>query len=924
MAFRSTRRTKRAHGSLRWPRSPRMRDADGSSRSIRPGSPSRRLTLSARRSRGRRRSPRGWGPSPDSSTTPSRSTKRQCAPRSPPRPPTIRPGAGSCVISTTTRAARLRSSPHCSRGELTGKDGDALRVALEQVLADEIAGELRTIAAAFPKHLGPELATLQRHAAHYADGTTRVAPLAAALLACADAGGVPPATAETRDAWSGLASWLLVANDDRFRKKVDVNDGFPPGGAVGREAALRTERCAAMNAMLAELAAMPGLATQLDLARRLPPPRYSDDAWALVIALKEVLPELATELMLAFRDAGELDFVQGTIAAIEALGADLAPSDLLLKLDARIDHLLIDEFQDTSFTQLALLRLLTAGWAPGDGRTVFAVGDPMQSIYRFREAEVRIFVEAQAAKSVAEVPVETLRLERNFRSHAGLVGWVNATFAHVLGRRNDPWRGAVAFAPARAAQPALANAPVTLEVAESAAAEALRVVAHVRAALEAGPGTVAILVRARAHLDCVLPALRAAGIAYAAVELDALAERQAILDLESLTHALAQPADRLAWLSVLRAPWCGLALADLFAVAAAAEMQPSKSIAALMDAPHAIAGLSEDGAARWFSAAQVLRPALAARGRGSLVARVRGAWLALGAPALLVEAIDVAAAERFFVLLAGHERAGDLPDWAAFVAALRELYAAPQDEATARVQVMTLHRAKGLEFDTVILPGLARRTSGRDAELLRLRIRERGPLVGPSRARHPRCRRGSSRARAAPLRRQHPREDKAAFDDATRHPRHRGTAGMGAGAARFGARPLRGRDRSHDAAAAAGANRGAVLDVSGASARSRRHRLATRNAEPRSSGVVARSDHGNAAVRLGARDGAPRRCRRTPLAGSNRPRGSCSMERSAGCLRHPALPRGACRAGRRGRRARRCGERCRGGSGRATREARRR
>jgi ATP-dependent exoDNAse (exonuclease V) beta subunit len=454
-----------------------------------------------------------------------------------------------------------------------------------------------------------------------------------------------------------------------------------------------------------------------------------------VSALKNVLPQLAAELKLAFRDSGELDFVEGTIAAIDALGTELAPSDLLLKLDARIDHLLVDEFQDTSFTQLALLRRLTAGWAEGDGRTVFAVGDPMQSIYRFREAEVRIFVEAQAAGRVAEIPVENLRLERNFRSHAGLVAWVNATFPQVLGRRNDPWRGAVAFAPATATKAAPPVASVTLDVAMTATAEAEQVVGRVRAALDAGPGTVAILVRARVHLDCVLPALRAAGISYAAVELDALAERQAILDLESLTHALAQPADRLAWLAVLRAPWCGLTLADLFAVASAAAAHASMSIAALMDAPEAIVGIGGDGATRLQSAARVLRPALAARGRGSLAARVRGAWLALGAPATLDEAIDVDAAERFFALLASHERAGDVPDWAAFVAALRELYAAPADEATARVQVMTLHRAKGLEFDTVILPGLARRTSGRDAELLRLRIRERGPLVGPSRAR---------------------------------------------------------------------------------------------------------------------------------------------------------------------------------------------
>ena len=93
-------------------------------------------------------------------------------------------------------------------------------------------------------------------------------------------------------------------------------------------------------------------------------------------------------------------------------------------------------------------------------------------------------------------------------------------------------------------------------------------------AQEAGADSVAILVRARSHLDHLLPALRAAQIEFAAVELESLGERQAILDLLALTHALAQPADRLAWLACLRAPWCGLALADLFAVANAAERFP--------------------------------------------------------------------------------------------------------------------------------------------------------------------------------------------------------------------------------------------------------------------------------------------------------------------------------------------------------------
>ena len=359
----------------------------------------------------------------------------------------------------------------------------------------------------------------------------------------------------------------------------------------------------------------------------------------------------------------------------------------------------------------------------------------MQSIYGFREAEVAFFLEAQERGEVCGLPVERLNLRRNFRSQAGIVDWCNDTFAQVLGRVGDPARGVVRFEPAVAVHPACEGLVPAVELFDDPAAEAARAVALVREAQAAGPGSIAILVRARTHLAALLPVLRRESIAFAAVELDLLSQRQAVLDLAALTHALLQPADRAAWLAVLRAPWCGLTLADLLALGEVVGPYRDGAVPNAFDDLDAIAGLSGDGRQRLERALEALRPAIEARGQASVADRVRGAWLALGGPACLDDALDLDAAALYFDLLSAHERAGDVPDWDAFLAALDTLHASPATIATSGVQIMTMHKVKGLEFDTVILVGLAQEGRKGDAALLRWRRRAAGLLIAPAKSR---------------------------------------------------------------------------------------------------------------------------------------------------------------------------------------------
>jgi hypothetical protein len=449
-------------------------------------------------------------------------------------------------------------------------DPAALRVDVERALRWEISVAIRAVRERIPAAL---VATLQLHAANASEhfATDPSAPAFVPAVRMLGAAGTLPED-EDLAAWLALADWLLTRNGTFTRRSSRATASRQRAPDLARPNA--HGRKAAFVAWLAEAAAVAELATSWHRLRSLPPVAYGDDAWAFVVATMRILPAAAQALAGVFAAHGQSDFTEATLRALNALGTSDEPSDLLLAIDYRLSHLLVDEFQDTSRAQLALIGRLCEGWEPDDGRTLFAVGDPMQSIYRFRQAEVRLFIESQMSGQVAGVAVDVVELTRNFRSQRSIVGWVNQVFAHVLPRASDAGRGEAGFR-ASYADPSTGNdVTPTLDVARTRGEEAATVVARVSEALEAGMTSVAVLVRARSHAQPLLPALRAAGIDFSAVDLEGLFDRLATRDLLSLARALAQPADRLAWLAILRAPWCGLPLADLLVIANASADRP--------------------------------------------------------------------------------------------------------------------------------------------------------------------------------------------------------------------------------------------------------------------------------------------------------------------------------------------------------------
>jgi ATP-dependent exoDNAse (exonuclease V) beta subunit len=196
-----------------------------------------------------------------------------------------------------------------------------------------------------------------------------------------------------------------------------------------------------------------------------------------------------------------------------------------------------------------------------------------------------------------------------------------------------------------------------------------------------------------------------------AVKLDPLLTRPVVLDLLAIARAILLPADRAALLAVLRSPVAGLTLDDLAQLA---------GDGADPFAADALDRLGADGRARAERVLDALAAARAAVGRRSLRALVEGTWRRLGgAHALRAPATELRDAERLLAALGAAEDQDLIDD-------LNDLYELLSDEHTegdperedVRLEILTMHGAKGLEWDLVAIPGLNRGTRGPDRDLL--------------------------------------------------------------------------------------------------------------------------------------------------------------------------------------------------------------
>ena len=531
----------------------------------------------------------------------------------------------------------------------------------------------------------------------------------------------PDLSSSEIEIWQKIVSVLITGNGTlRKPRGINKTQGFLPGQTYTRR----------MKALLERLQDAPGgarIALACHAVALCPQASYPEHLRQQRDALARALLRLIAHLRVIFSRRGKADFTEVALAALDALSGEAGYSEVLDRADARIRHLLVDEMQDTSESQVELLEQLTSGWIPGDGHSLFIVGDPKQSIYAFRKAEVRLFLSLWDQQMLGCVPLERIELSTNFRSQPALIDWFNASFTAIFPEQSDVYASAVNYRPCAAPAGANTSSDPAVRVQAFAEddghAEAAAVSRRAAGLLQQGETDIAILARSRSHLWRCLAELRRLGIPYSCQDIDPLQDLPAVREYLHLVRALWHPEDRLAWAVLLRSPLVGLSYADLLALSHGTPK---------LNWPEKIrrdkTRLSDEGRERLAQLMQVITQAEAdPLLYGDLPARAAAIWHALGGPACVSrhELQDVRIAMRYVREAAAD---GDILSLTELKRSLGQIYATP---SSGQIQVLTAHKSKGLEFDHVLLVGCGKTTRGDSRPALHYHRTPEGVLLVP-------------------------------------------------------------------------------------------------------------------------------------------------------------------------------------------------
>ncbi len=474
------------------------------------------------------------------------------------------------------------------------------------------------------------------------------------------------------DSWYRVAG-LLLTKSGHWRTRFTKREGVPPQDTSLKEdlTTLLTQWPDTFRKTLAQLPLIP--------TAELPEHEKS-----LLIHLNQLLPELYGQLKVSFHRHRMVDFIEITQAAHQLMSH---PSQAAAEIHERIRHIMIDEFQDTAPLQFKLVRSMTADWQ-GSDRTLFLVGDPMQSIYRFRQADVRLFLQLFEVGD-DHLNLEPLTLQDNFRSDAHLIHGSNLLFQHLFPEQMNLNHSAISHQlahPVREAKHQMKIYPIDKKNHAEKTARICRSIKN---------GSIAILTRTRSQLNQVATALKSSGTSFNGVDLIPLIMQPVGADLLNLLTALCEPHHRAAWLSLLRSPLIGLLPEDLLILS-----RSSSTLWKSIQSNHA--DLSSHSQHQLSCVVPLLKHAISQRNQ-TTHDWLWQLWNQLEGPKAYSSS-DQPAIASFFSALKEYDRHALFP-LHSFREHLETLYFSELNPQS-HIHLMTIHKSKGLEFDHVILPFL--------------------------------------------------------------------------------------------------------------------------------------------------------------------------------------------------------------------------
>ncbi len=497
---------------------------------------------------------------------------------------------------------------------------------------------------------------------------------------------------------------LVLTKEGSFRKQFDKRHGISNDEA-GKQLKIK------INDLLLKLNNKNSILYQLNQVN------YCNNFINFLPLLPDLillLIDINQRLMTLFTKLRTFDFSQIILNASRVL----EQSNLALILDEKITHILVDEFQDTNYAQLKFIELLTQNFAGDPEKTFFAVGDPMQSIYRFRKAEVEIFKKIQLQQRLGDLHVSPLQLKTNFRSNQKIIEWLNTNICHLFPATDNIELGSITFNASivgRNEDMGTGIKPHTLIIDSDNndaiyQTEAIYVAKLLQTVKQKNPAyKIAVLTRSRSHLNELITTIKRdfKDLPIQAIEINSIKNNQTFEDIYMLTKALFNFDDKIAWMALLRSPIIGLKNREL---ALLFENNHHLNTWSILNDNDLLKTLNEQSAKRLHKLIIIIKNNIDLRGRVSQRYFIESIWRQLNGDKAMINFEDMHVVDNFLNLVDQSSHNLLSIDFTRLEKLIDETYISDIDSHPNPIQFLTIQKSKGLEYDAVIIPNMNKTT----------------------------------------------------------------------------------------------------------------------------------------------------------------------------------------------------------------------